>query len=118
MGRLISGRRVIMTTSQNDKGVTKMANQMEVGKHRTTITTNENDTTMVTYHQTQVVSFNRHWITLNTGDWWTQTTKTRMNQTSNQFNLGYKVHQNNGGWFVSFKGMEIRFDGNVVMLTR
>ena len=83
----------------------------------TTISTREG-TTFVTYHSTDVVSFNREEIILNTGGWFTATTKTRMNQASNQFDLGYRVFQDKGRWFVDFLGSCIKFNEDKITLQR
>ena len=74
--------------------------------------------TVVTLHATPVVKFDPSQIILNTGGWFTATTRTRMNQASNQFNLGYGVYQNKGAWYVSFKGNTIPFTGHTVVLKR
>lgn len=46
---------------------------------------------------------------MNSGGWLTKVTKDRMNQTANEFNLGYGVYQKNGKWFVTFKGEVLPF---------
>lgn len=72
----------------------------------------------VRYHDTDVVRFDdpRLKIVLNTGGWKTATTKTRMNQASNQFGLEYEVYQKKGDWFVDYKGKTIPFDNDVLTL--
>lgn len=75
----------------------------KVGNYATTIS-NDGVHTIVTYHATQVVKFNDKEIILNTGGWRSKTTKSRMNQASNQFNLGYKVWQECGEWYVMWAG--------------
>lgn len=61
--------------------------------------------THVRYHDTDVVSFTRGethpLITLRSGGWQTATTKARMNQASNQFDLGFQVYQKDFAWFVN-----------------
>ena len=57
------------------------------------------------YHSTDVARFARridgvNEIVLNSGGWMTNTTKTRMVQFANQFNLNYGVFQRDGEWFV------------------
>lgn len=59
-----------------------------------------NGETAVRYHSTDVVSFDCKKITLRSGGYRTLTTKLRMNQASNQFDLGYSVYQKDGGWYV------------------
>jgi hypothetical protein len=74
--------------------------------------------TVVTYHATPVVKFNEYEIILNTGGWKTYTTKTRMNQASHQYNLGYSVNQYKGKWVVDYKEQEMPFEGDSVTLKR
>lgn len=71
-----------------------------IGKHKTTVKTT-NGETVVRYHETDVVVFNDIVIQLNSGGWMTATTKLRMNQASNQFNLGYRVFQKDHVWYVT-----------------
>ena len=63
----------------------------------------------VRYHQTDVVKFNHEKIILNSGGWNTFTTKTRMNQASNQFGLGYYVYQRDFDWYVDYNGRTLEF---------
>ena len=88
-----------------------MSQQYEIGKHKTRVWSNDNFT-FVQYHDTRVVTFNDNIIILNTGGYFSSTTKTRMNQTSNQFDLGYKVYQKNFEWFVDFKDETFEFTNN------
>ena len=64
----------------------------------------DNGFTCVKYHQTDVVKFSPEKIILNSNGWTTSTTKTRMNQASNQFDLEYQVFQKDFAWYVDFKG--------------
>lgn len=50
----------------------------------------------VTYHRTEVFRLTNDQIVLNTGGWWTATTKLRMNQAFNQFGLPWSVYQERG----------------------
>lgn len=89
-----------------------MAQTQRVRGVATTIYT-ENGETVVRYHQTAVVRFSKDSITLNSGGWRTNTTKTRMNQAANQFGLGYQVVQDRGNWYVCMDdadGNEVRRD--------
>lgn len=57
------------------------------------------------YHRTDVVTvLNNGDIKLDSGGWQTATTKTAMNQASNQDNLGFIVLQRQGEWFVQWRG--------------
>jgi hypothetical protein len=60
----------------------------------------------VTYHSTDVVVFSKEEIVLDTGGWFTVTTKARMNQASNEFGLGYQVYQEKGYWYIWFPGTD------------
>jgi len=75
------------------------------------------DTLHISFHGTEIVkvSMESYMVKLNTGGWFTNTTKLRMNQASNQFNLGYQVYQKDKQWFVElFTGEVIPFEGNTV----
>jgi hypothetical protein len=72
--------------------------------------------TCVKYHNTDVVRFNNNEIVLNSDGWNTQTTKNRMNQTSNQFNLRYRIFQQKGIWQVNFKGTDINFHDGMTLI--
>ncbi len=68
-----------------------MAQQHKVGAHKTRIYTDDTGYTCVLYHSTNVVKYNNDYIILNTGGYYSNTTKLRMNQASNQCGLGYRV---------------------------
>lgn len=80
-----------------------MARIAEVGKTATRIYQSDGFT-CIRYHHTDVVKFNSKKIILNSDGWKTATTKTRMNQASVQFGLGFHVWQEKGQWFVSADG--------------
>lgn len=86
-----------------------MSRQDTLGRHATTIAV-EQGITRVTYHKTVVVSFNADHIRLDSGGWRTVTTKTRMNQASRQFELGFSVFQKDFEWFVDIgDGIVVKF---------
>lgn len=62
----------------------------------------EGSRTIVSYRDTDVISWDAKEIVLNSGGWRTATAKLRMNQTSNQFGLGIHVFQEGHEWFVSY----------------
>ena len=95
-----------------------MSQMHSVGKTATSIGVDRDGTYSVRYHSTDVVRFNTAEIILNTGGWFTNTTKTRMNQASNQFNLGYRVWQKDFIWYVSYGGKDYEFDGDAITLKR
>lgn len=72
----------------------------------------------VKYHNTIVVAFNDDIIVLDNGGYRTHTTKTRMMQTSNEFNLGFTVYQRAFEWFVDFEGITTPYTQNKMTLTR
>ena len=92
-----------------------MANQWQVGTHKTTVKTKDG-VTKVTYHWTDVVKFANKRIVLNSGGWHTVTTKTRMNQASNQFELGYQVFQKDWTWYVDYKGQTLDFQDGMLLV--
>lgn len=94
-----------------------MAQQHKLGKGNTYVR-GEGKTMIVRFHNTDVVKFTPKTITLNTGGWETSTTKTRMNQASNQFGLGYTVTQKDFSWFVHYKGKVMKFKGNKLTFRR
>lgn len=50
-------------------------------------------------------------VRLQTGGWLTATTKSRMNQFSNEFCAGrFSVYQKAGDWFVHFRGSDFERD--------
>ena len=98
-----------------------MAQTQTIGTHKTQVhmSNNENGSALeVYYHNTRVVFYCNGHIKLDTGGWSTVTTKLRMNQAANQYNLGYKVFQKNYDWFVEFQGKTIPFNGDTIELKR
>ena len=72
--------------------------------------------TVVRYHATNVVVFNKNKIVLNSGGWQTTTTKKRMNQASEAFDLGFHVWQDNWGWLVGVpNGETVEFSDGLVI---
>ena len=75
----------------------------------------DNEHTCIKYHHTNVVKFNEREIILNSNGYRTLTTKTRMNQASNQYNLGYNVYQQDFEWFISYRGLILPFEDNIIL---
>ena len=95
-----------------------MSKSDTVGSHKTAIYQTEQHMTAVRYHQTEVVQFDQNLIVLHSGGWQSVTTKLRMNQTSNQFGLGFSVYQKNFEWFVDYNGQKLEFyDGMIITRT-
>lgn len=93
-----------------------MGQQRKLGTHRTTVVRDLDGILRVTYHETDVVTVLPDKILLNTGGWYSSTTKTRMNQASNQFSLGYHVYQKNYSWFVDYRNKTYQFENNICEL--
>jgi len=93
-----------------------MSQQHTLGKTSTTVRSEGDGHLSVVYHATEVVKRENGVITLDTGGWKTATTKTRMNQASSQFGLGYNVFQKNHEWFVDYEGKTLPFDGDKITL--
>ena len=91
-----------------------MTQMNKVGKVATKVI-NNNFYTRVIYHDTEVIKFNDETIVLDSGGWETFTTKVRMNQASNEYNLGFQVYQRKFQWFVDFKGQTIPFDDGMML---
>jgi len=96
-----------------------MPSYSKVGSHKTTVKADMNRGSLrVTYHSTDVVVVTPKTIRLNNGGWKTLTTKTRMNQASRQYGLGFNVYQRNYNWFVDYKGKTYPFKGRTLILRR
>ena len=94
-----------------------MGQTQTIGTHKTAVFSN-GEHQVVKYWFTDVVKFNYKEIILNTGGWSTVTTKLRMNQASNQYNLGYNVYQKDYQWFVDYKNKTIPFNGDSITIKR
>lgn len=94
-----------------------MAQTIQLGKVHTSILTDK-DFIKVIYHNTEIVKFNNNKIILDTGGWFMYTTKLRMNQASNQFNLYYRVFSKLNDWFVKYNNKLYKFNSSTVILNR
>ena len=92
-----------------------MGQQYRIGTGNTAVMVNGDDLSVI-LHSTEVVKRVSGVITLKTGGWFTPTTKTRMQQASRQYGLGYNVFQKAGEWFVDWKGVTLPFDGDSITL--
>lgn len=81
-----------------------MTQQQRIGRTATKVAGDGEGNIEITYHATKVVIFNEELITLNSGGYYSNTTKTRMNQASNTFRLKFQVFQNKHEWYVDFSG--------------
>lgn len=90
-----------------------MSRMNQIGTRKTTVTS-EKGVVRVIYHNTCVFAWNpsTNTVTLDSGGFRTNTTKTRINQAFNQFGLDNKVIQRKGEWFL--KDNTIFEDGMVI----
>jgi hypothetical protein len=86
--------------------------------YKTKVHINAKGQTEVIYHQTAVVTFDTEKIILDTGGWWTRSTKTRMNQVSEYYNLGFRVFQKAGEWFVDYQDNILPFTKDILALNK
>lgn len=92
-----------------------MTQQYEVRGRSTRVFTDTDGYTKVIYHDTTVVAFNADWVVLDTGGFYSSTTKTRMVQASHQFDLGYHVYQQDHVWYlVVDKGNGLDWDNPIL----
>ena len=87
----------------------------KVGGHKTAVLVEDGQLTVI-YHNTAVVKANPGKIILNSGGHKTQTTKLRMNQASNEYNLGFEVFQRDYEWFVTYKGQTHEFRDGITFM--
>lgn len=74
----------------------------------------------VIYHGTEVFRLEPDRIILDTGGWFTATTKLRMNQAMNQFGLNWSIYQERGKWYAWNRstGLKVPFDQSRIALPR
>ena len=92
-----------------------MSQMKRISKNNTSILST-NGLTSIILHGTEVVRYDERKIILNSGGWQTVTTKARMNQTSNERALGYQVYSKKGSWVVLFKGVELAFSDDMILV--
>jgi len=86
-----------------------------LSNYATKLSVNNNKGT-VSYHDTPIVQWDDGNIILYAGGYKTNTTKKKMNQAADQFDLGYSVFQKNFEWFVEMNGMTYEFDTDEKMV--
>lgn len=114
--------KVDRVTQINEDVVLEPGDTIEVLAERGKTATSEynlaGNYTVVNYQGTNVVSFNDRTIILDPHGWWTKTTKRRMNQASEEHDLGYWVYQKNGQWYCDYDGRTIPFADSALILDR
>lgn len=95
-----------------------MAKMHTFGGVETTTFVDDDGALVGIYRGTEVAKRNGNEITLRTGGWKSNTTKTRMNQFSNNFCHGiFGVFQKNHEWFVTLNGQTLPFVGDEITFT-
>ncbi len=89
-----------------------------IGTHKTNVRESGSGNIVVQYHATNVVEVENGIVRLNSGGWHTATTKKRMNQASQEFNLGFAVYQKQREWFVEFGGETLEYFDGMTLDTR
>jgi hypothetical protein len=95
-----------------------MSQEQIIPSYKTLVRHLSGGQTEVIYYETTIVRFDNGEIWLNTGDWWTASTKIRMNQVSEQFELGYRVFVKNSKWYVTYQGKDHQFTVSPIRLDR
>lgn len=75
-------------------------------------------TTKIALYDTTIVEFTKKTIKLNSGGFYTRTTKERMNQVSREYNLGFQVFQDKYIWQVAYKDRLYTFENNLCVIKR
>ena len=92
-------------------------NYQVLNGYKTRVLTDE-EKTRVFFHDTPVVTFDEKTIELDTGGWRTRSTKVRMNQVSQEFQLGFRVYQKKNDWFVEYRNETRPFTVEEITLNR
>ena len=95
-----------------------MSENQVISSYKTIVRCTEDNRIEVVFHKTTVVKVDEKEILLDTGDWWTRTTKSRMNQASQQFNLEYRVFAKKDTWYVEYQGKQHEFAESPIRLNR
>ena len=91
---------------------------VKLAKKGNTKVTEADGMTCVKLHNTIVVRFNASEVILNSGGWKTVTTKARMNQAANEYNLPYQVYQDKGEWYVNVLDKTFTFQDGMIIKIR
>lgn len=85
-----------------------------------TIITGEPGSRVLTLHRTAIVRETPEGVTFDTGEWFTVTTKARMNQAMSEWDYPWRVGQCKGVWYARNwqTEEEIPFNGNLCHVPR
>jgi len=87
------------------------------GNNRSMLTLPNGDRCFILHHTQIVAATKDGQIILDTGGYFSATTRTAMNQASYQFDLGFGVYQKKGEWFATWKDQVFPFLGNTLTLS-
>lgn len=73
------------------------------------------DVSIVRLHNTDIVQFSKRGVILIAGEYLTNLTKTRMNQVSQEYGLGYRVVQIKFKWYVWFNAERTPFKNHMML---
>ncbi len=93
-----------------------MPTMNKIGKHKTKVW-GDGEHIFVKYWNTIVVTVCPDQIILDTGGFYTNTTRVRMNQSSKYFNLGFDVSVSKGSWYAKFNKGIYPFDKGKCIIT-
>lgn len=95
-----------------------MSNLNRIPTNNTSVLKYADGSFIVTLHETPIVTKSKHGtLVLRTGGYKSNTTKTRMNQVSNEMGLGFMVVQKDGHWVVRYQGDEFAFDTDTIIVS-
>ncbi len=88
-----------------------MPHMNKLSSYKTTVSADDGGKMQVHYWKTAIVTWDDKAITLRNNGFKTVTTKRKMNQASNQFDLGFGVRQQDYVWFVDLpSGETVKFE--------
>ena len=82
-------------------------------KRSTTVHLNPDGESVCRYHWTDVVTWEPGYVTLRTGGYDTMTTRDRMNQCADEYNLGYAVYRDKGETYLTIRNKHVCEKGNL-----
>lgn len=88
-----------------------------IGKANTAVYI-ENGETVIRYHETDVLRVSEEKIVLNTGGYFTKTTKARMNEGARAFSLPLEVLQKKNLWYAVYNGKTFLFSEKSLTISR
>lgn len=108
-------RLTLLICGTNVQEISEMAqSQIFRGPNRKTY--RQDNRTQYWLHNTCIVeAYDDGRVKLHSGGWMTATTKMAMNQVSSQFNLGFRIFQCQGVWFVSHMGRDLPFHDGLIL---